>query len=236
MGSYDRGIPAIARHYTTIEKGSSPRDRHGNRLIDTPLSEYEKYIPSYYTSEIYLYTASPKKLLTITYPTGGYTEFHCDHNQFCDRSGTNRYISSYRIRDIRAFDRDSMLLKQTHYEYGANESGNGIIRHEPDTSEEQGNCHTLQTIVYYETYNGATTNTLRLRCRSYYPHTTYLTNSNDVSHVQYDEVAEYQSAGGTLSGKTVYKYDLTNRHARPVREVFAYPNAPYPVEGNWYCT
>ena len=235
MGSYDRGIPAIARHYTTIEKGSSPRDRHGNRLIDTPLSEYEKYIPSYYTSEIYLYTASPKKLLTITYPTGGYTEFHCDHNQFSDRSGTNRYISSYRIRDIRAFDRDSMLLKQTHYEYGANESGNGIIRHEPDTSEEQGNCHTLQTIVYYETYNGATTNTLRLRCRTYYPHTTYRTNYDDGSHVQYDEVAEYQSAGGTLSGKTVYKYDLTNRHARPVREVFAYPNAPYPVEGDtWY--
>ena len=208
MGSYDRGIPAIARHYTTIEKGSSPRDRHGNRLIDTSLSEYERYIPSYYTSEIYLYTASPKKLLTITYPTGGYTEFHCDHNQFCDRSGTNRYISSYRIRDIRAFDRDSMLLKQTHYEYGANESGNGIIRHEPDTSEEQGNCHTLQTIVYYETYNGATTNTLRLRCRTYYPHTTYRTNYDDGSHVQYDEVAEYQSEGGVLSGKTVYKYTL----------------------------
>ena len=89
MGSYDRGIPAIARHYTTIEKGSSPRDRHGNRLIDTSLSEYERYIPSYYTSEIYLYTASPKKLLTITYPTGGYTEFHCDHNQFCDVAQTD---------------------------------------------------------------------------------------------------------------------------------------------------
>ena len=231
MGSYDRGIPAIARHYTTIEKGSSPRDRHDNRLIDTPLSEYEKYIPSYYTSEIYLYTAAPKKLLTITYPTGGYTEFHCDHNQFCDRSGINRYISSYRIRDIRAFDRDSMLLKQTHYEYGANESGNGIIRHEPDTSEEQGNCHTLQTIVYYETYNGATTNTLRLRCRTYYPHTTYRTNYDDGSHVQYDEVAEYQSEGGVLSGKTVYKYTLDPPLEGSLnRPAIALPGSPYPME------
>ncbi len=231
MGSYDRGIPAIARHYTTIEKGSSPRDRHDNRLIDTPLSEYEKYIPSYYTSEIYLYTAAPKKLLTITYPTGGYTEFHCDHNQFCDRSGINRYISNYRIRDIRAFDRDSMLLKQTHYEYGANESGNGIIRHEPDTSEEQGNCHTLQTIVYYETYNGATTNTLRLRCRTYYPHTTYRTNYDDGSHVQYDEVAEYQSEGGVLSGKTVYKYTLDPPLEGSLnRPAIALPGSPYPME------
>ena len=124
-----------------------------------------------------------------------------------------------------------MLLKQTHYEYGANESGNGIIRHEPDTSEEQGNCHTLQTIVYYETYNGATTNTLRLRCRTYYPHTTYRTNYDDGSHVQYDEVAEYQSEGGVLSGKTVYKYTLDPPLEGSLnRPAIALPGSPYPME------
>ena len=149
-----------------------------------------------------------------------------------------RRISSYRIKYIRYYDADDTLLKETAYKYGPDEDGCGIIRHEPDMDDDMGNCHTEQIVSYYyprDSWSGSYSLGATLRLRTYYPHTIYRTNYDDGSHVQYDEVAEYQSAGGMLSGKTVYKYDLTNRHARPVREVFAYPNAPYPVEGDtWY--
>ena len=158
----------------------------------------------------------------------------------CIRDGEDavRRISSYRIKYIRYYDTDDTLLKETAYKYGPGEDGCGIIRHEPDMDADMGTCHTEQTVSYYyprDSWSGSYSLGATLRLRTYYPHTIYRTNYDDGSHVQYDEVAEYQSAGGTLSGKTVYKYDLTNRHARPVREVFAYPNAPYPVEGDtWY--
>ena len=85
----------------------------------------------------------------------------------------------------------------------------------------------LGDMSYYyprDSWSGSYSLGATLRLRTYYPHTIYRTNYDDGSHVQYDEVAEYQSAGGMLSGKTVYKYDLTNRHARPVREA-RFPSA-----------
>lgn len=233
-GDYTSGSVDIPQHKIEIEKGLTPRGRNGEAINDLPLSEYEKYIPSYYQTSIYDVSSKTKKLLSIRYPTGGYTEFHCDNNQFCDRNGTTQYISSYRVKNIRYFDQDSTLLKETCYAYGPDGNGNGILRHEPDVSEDRGNCHTLQNIVYYEMYDGATVNYIKARCRTFYPHTTYRTNYNDGSYIQYEEVAEYQR-DSTLSGKTIYKYDLDpplpGALNRPLESI---PESPYPMEGEFW--
>lgn len=239
-GHYSGGSADIPCHKVLLDLGTDPVDMYGNKL--TYSSDYfqqEFSMPSNSTPDwIYRAPDEEKTLLSITYPTGGRTEFVCDHNCFRDRDDVVRRISSYRIKYIRYYDTDDTLLKETAYKYGPGEDGCGIIRHEPDMDDDMGNCHTEQTVNYYypqDSWSNRYSLGATLRLRTYYPHTIYRTNYDDGSHIQYDEVAEYQSAGGTLSGKTVYKYDLTNRHARPVREVFAYPNAPYPVEGDtWY--
>ena len=240
MGHYSGGTTDVPRHKVLIDPGIDPIDVYGNALTyPADYFQQEFDMPSNaFPNGIYRTPEEEKSLLSIIYPTGGRTEFVCDHNRFRDQDDAERRISSYRIKYIRYYDTDNALLKETSYKYGSGEDGCGIIRHEPLMDDDMGNCHTEQTVNYYYSPNswssdyslGAT-----LRLRTYYPQTIYRTNYDDGSHIQYDEVAEYQSANGTLSGKTVYKYDLTNRHARPVREVFAYPNAPYPVEGDvWY--
>ena len=239
-GHYSGGSADVPCHKVLLDLGTDPVDMYGDKL--TYPGDYfqrEFSMPSNsFPDEIYRTPDEEKRLLSITYPTGGRTEFVCDHNCFRDGEDAVRRISSYRIKYIRYYDTDDTLLKETAYKYGPGEDGCGIIRHEPDMDDDMGNCHTEQTVSYYyprDSWSGSYSLGATLRLRTYYPHTIYRTNYDDGSHVQYDEVAEYQSAGGTLSGKTVYKYDLTNRHARPVREVFAYPNAPYPVEGDtWY--
>lgn len=239
-GHYSGGSADVPCHKVLLDLGTDPVDMYGDKL--TYPGDYfqrEFSMPSNsFPDEIYRTPDEEKRLLSITYPTGGRTEFVCDHNCFRDGDDAVRRISSYRIKYIRYYDTDDTLLKETTYKYGPDEDGCGIIRHEPDMDDDMGNCHTEQIVSYYyprDSWSGSYSLGATLRLRTYYPHTIYRTNYDDGSHVQYDEVAEYQSAGGTLSGKTVYKYDLTNRHARPVREVFAYPNAPYPVEGDtWY--
>ena len=161
--------------------------------------------------EIYRTPDEEKRLLSITYPTGGRTEFVCDHNCFRDGEDAVRRISSYRIKYIRYYDTDDTLLKETAYKYGHDEDDCGVIRHEPDMDDDMGNCHTEQIVNYYyprDSWSGSYSLGATLRLRTYYPHTIYRTNYDDGSHVQYDEVAEYQSEGGVLSGKTVYKYTL----------------------------
>lgn len=239
-GHYSGGSADVPCHKVLLDLGTDPVDMYGDKL--TYSGDYfqrEFSMPSNsFPDEIYRTPDEEKRLLSITYPTGGRTEFVCDHNCFRDGDDAVRRISSYRIKYIRYYDTDDTLLKETAYKYGPDEDGCGIIRHEPRMDDDMGNCHTEQTVLYYypaDSWSNEYSLGARLRLRTYYPHTIYRTNYDDGSHIQYDEVAEYQSAGGTLSGKTVYKYDLTNRHARPVREVFAYPNAPYPVEGDtWY--
>uniref|UniRef100_UPI003AF1BDDD hypothetical protein n=3 Tax=Alistipes communis TaxID=2585118 RepID=UPI003AF1BDDD len=239
-GHYSGGSADVPCHKVLLDLGTDPVDMYGDKL--TYPGDYfqrEFSMPSNsFPDEIYRTPDEEKRLLSITYPTGGRTEFMCDHNCFRDGEDAVRRISSYRIKYIRYYDTDDTLLKETAYKYGPDEDGCGVIRHEPDMDDDMGNCHTEQIVNYYyprDSWSGSYSLGATLRLRTYYPHTIYRTNYDDGSHVQYDEVAEYQSAGGTLSGKTVYKYDLTNRHARPVREVFAYPNAPYPVEGDtWY--
>ena len=239
-GHYSGGSADVPCHKVLLDLGTDPVDMYGDKL--TYPGDYfqrEFSMPSNsFPDEIYRTPDEEKRLLSITYPTGGRTEFVCDHNCFRDGEDAVRRISSYRIKYIRYYDTDDTLLKETAYKYGPGEDGCGVIRHEPDMDDDMGNCHTEQIVNYYyprDSWSGSYSLGATLRLRTYYPHTIYRTNYDDGSHVQYDEVAEYQSAGGTLSGKTVYKYDLTNRHARPVREVFAYPNAPYPVEGDtWY--
>ncbi len=239
-GHYSGGSADIPCHKVLLDLGTDPVDMYGNKLTyPNDYFQQEFHMPSNSTPGwIYRTPDEEKKLLSITYPTGGRTEFVCDHNCFRDMDDIVRRISSYRIKYIRYYDTDGTLLKETTYKYGPNEDGCGIIRHEPDMDDDMGNCHTEQTVNYYyptDSWSGNYSLGATLRLRTYYPQTIYRTNYDDGSYIQYDEVAEYQSAGGTLSGKTVYKYDLTNRHARPVREVFAYPNAPYPVESEtWY--
>lgn len=239
-GHYSGGLPHVPAHETYVSPGSDPTDVEGNRLI-FPTSYFDRKftIPSdFLPNNIYRNADEEKTILGVTYPTGGRTDFVCEHNRFRDRDTVDRWISSFRIKYIRHYDKNSTLLKEIRYAYGSHENGCGIIRHEPNVDDDLGNCHTQQQINYYYTPEGTSQYNMlgaTVCKRTYLPGLIYRTNYDDGSHIQYDEVAEYQSAGGILSGKTVYKYDLSSKHARPVRENFAYPAGPYPMLGeDWY--
>lgn len=239
-GHYSGGLPDVPFHATLISPGSGPTDVDGNRLV-YPTGYFDRMfgMPSDFSpNNIYRTPNEEKTILGVTYPTGGRTDFVCEHNQFRDRDAEDRRISSYRIKYIRYYDKNNTLLKEMRYAYGQGENGCGVIRREPDFDDGSGNCHTLQELSYYYTPEGTSQyNTLgaTIRRRTYLPGLIYRTNYDDGSHIQYDEVAEYRSAGGILSGKTVYKYDLGPKHDRPVRENYAYPAGPYPMQGeDWY--
>ena len=235
-GHYSGGSADVPCHKVLLDLGTDPVDMYGDKL--TYPGDYfqrEFSMPSNsFPDEIYRTPDEEKRLLSITYPTGGRTEFVCDHNCFRDGDDAVRRISSYRIKYIRYYDTDDTLLKETAYKYGPGEDGCGVIRHEPDMDDDMGNCHTEQTVSYYyprDSWSGSYSLGATLRLRTYYPYTIYRTNYDDGSHVQYDEVAEYQSEGGVLSGKTVYKYTLDPPLEGSLnRPAIALPGSPYPME------
>ena len=60
---------------------------------------------------------------TITYPTGGYTTFEYETNQYLD-STTSKYAGGLRIHKIKSYTENGISLTKT-YKYGEGESGDG---------------------------------------------------------------------------------------------------------------
>ena len=181
------------------------------------------------------------KKFTITYPSGGLTEFTFEYDRY-DDNGTPVLITSRRVSMIRHFDRDTSLLKTIRYEYG--ENGSGHIMHKPTLTAQDGpgvqgrvSAMTEQKVIFFKRTGGGTgsgtySQTGIARKRSYLQGTVFNDCFRGSGYVLYPTVTEYQDSAGTLSGKTVYRYDLGLGFINDMSE----KNFPYTIQQEyWQC-
>lgn len=158
-------------------------------------------------------------LKSVTYPTGGRTEFQYERNRF-EESHRTKSVSngSLRIKEIKNLQSDGTVASRRIFKYGRGEYGQGLpVRvltfYDFMTSYEQvcykqfagmGPPSWLETYRVYK---------VDLHARPVV--NDYLESS---ASIVYDYVAEYADEEGKC-GKTVYEYDYSSLNAiRSVRE------------------
>lgn len=158
-------------------------------------------------------------LKSVTYPTGGRTEFQYERNRF-EESHRTKSVSngSLRIKEIKNLQSDGTVASRRIFKYGRGEYGQGLpVRvltfYDFMTSYEQV-CYKQSAGIgppsWFETY----------RVYKVDLHARPVVNDflESSASIVYDYVAEYADEEGKC-GKTVYEYDYSNLNAiRSVRE------------------
>lgn len=136
-------------------------------------------------------------LKQITFPTGGYTLFDFEQNQYLDDNGNPALAGGLRIKQITDSDGSGASPMIRTFKYGQDETGNGI----PNFHSSQLNSFTTGKYrnedcdkqIHYDftTYNAV----------------TYNMDSFDQSPVMYPYVTEYLGTPGSINGKTIYEFD-----------------------------
>lgn len=160
-------------------------------------------------------SSSPDPFLSIRYPTGGYVEFHTERHRYMDDKGTLHPIGGLRISHIDFFDESSDTpVRQKIYKYGPNENGCGMVKQNLNFDEIEGNCFTTQQLTYYYRPDEHASNSFQKiaseRKRTFLPYPVFSSDCGVGNWICYQEVAEYDTEGGSISGKTVYKYDVSS--------------------------
>lgn len=94
------GSPAVAFTRLNLAAGKGFRANGQAYVFQNPLTVDNMGLNPYHTHN------ADENTFTITYPTGGKTEYLFEHNKFKARDGSPRNISSYRIFKIRHKDRN----------------------------------------------------------------------------------------------------------------------------------
>jgi uncharacterized protein DUF5977 len=149
-------------------------------------------------------------LQKITYPTGGFTQFEYETNQYQEGTDPAAYAGGLRIKSIKSYTSATATPLIKTYKYGANESGYGRKNFIPDHNffatgqsynyivrpGQPGNENGAQSII------GAT------KSQSvYFANPTLDMEPYDGSPVVYPVVTEYIGDGTTNAGKTVYQFN-----------------------------
>lgn len=158
-------------------------------------------------------------LKSVSYPTGGRTEFQYERNRF-EESHRAKSVSngSLRIKEIKNLQSDGTVASRRIFKYGKGEYGQGLpvrvlTSHDFMTSYEQV-CYKQSAGMgppsWFETY----------RVYKVDLHARPVVNDflESSASIVYDYVTEYTDEEGKC-GKTVYEYDYSNLNAiRSVRE------------------
>lgn len=147
--------------------------------------------------EVNALTAKAWVLEKITYPTGGFTTFDYENNQYADATGQH-LAGGLRIKQMVSNDGASNTTTKT-YKYGTGESGNGTIR-----SLAYKNYETVQLVKSVEIYAGAAQYNYNIRTFSSALNRGI--NANEGSTVTYPVVTEYEDDGTGANGKAVYTF------------------------------
>ena len=141
----------------------------------------------------------------IYYPTGGYTQFVYESNQF-DLNNVITYGGGLRIKEILNYDGMSSKPQITYFKYGINECGYGDFNI-PGPSIQGALTYSSEIELYnYNNGTGCPVETMRQRTYSSTP--DYSFNPLDGSPIFYPTVTEYKiDSNGMSDGKTVYNYE-----------------------------
>jgi hypothetical protein len=141
----------------------------------------------------------------ITFPTGGYTEFTYETNQYLDANNNPKYAGGLRVKTIKTYENPSATPLIKTYKYGVGETGYGRANFflESCFFSNHQRC-----INVHDDVDGAG------QCMPYSYRTlnTYFANpTNDIegfngSPVVYSQVTEYTGDNTSNNGKIVYKF------------------------------
>jgi YD repeat-containing protein len=142
----------------------------------------------------------------ISFPTGGYTTFEFETNQYLDGQNNPKFAGGLRVKKIRSFDDNASQVFMKTYKYGAGENGYG--RQNFVLSDYYfKNTH----YQYYWGLGGGNSETIlaRKRVRTFFINPTIDLEPYDGAAVVYPFVTEY--LGDEISNAGVTIYEFTDR-------------------------
>ncbi|MEJ0105443.1 MAG: hypothetical protein WDO19_24055 [Bacteroidota bacterium] len=137
-------------------------------------------------------------LKRIYYPTGGYTDFEYENNQYKDENNNARYGGGLRIKSIKSYESAAATPLVKTYKYGTLESGFGranfFLRN-----------YFLSSEQYYQHFVGTAVNE-EMRVRTYFSNPTIEMEAYDGATVVYTSVTEYSGNETTNTGKIISQF------------------------------
>jgi len=146
----------------------------------------------------------------ITYPTGGWTEFDYETNEYLEDS-TPTYAGGLRVSQIKSYTESGSLAKTKTYKYGSSESGYGT------KNFTTGYYWLVNEVYVIGYYSELCADQPHKTSRTYLSSPSISIEPYDGSPVIYTEVTEYNGTTTTNKGKTVYKY---NYHVDQINSTF----------------
>jgi Family of unknown function (DUF5977) len=146
-------------------------------------------------------------LQKITYPTGGFTQFEFETNQYLDDQSSPKYAGGLRIKSIKSYSDINASPVVKTYKYGANESGYG----RSNFMMEDHFFMSVQNYTKQTQLNGASqcegpANGNTKTTRTYLSNPTVSLEGYDGSPVVYPFVTEYTGDNLSNIGKTTYSF------------------------------
>jgi YD repeat-containing protein len=143
-------------------------------------------------------------LKTITYPTGGYTEFQFEAHKYLE-SSVPKYAGGLRVTKILSYDKAGGVPIEKTYKYGVGESGYGV-KNFLEKSFYTSATRTIQKCPFYG-HCGPDKPDEDYITRSFFSYSTLGLDTQDGSPVVYPTVTEYIGNESTNIGKIVYVFD-----------------------------
>jgi YD repeat-containing protein len=138
----------------------------------------------------------------IVYPTGGWTEFEYETNQYFE--GTTKLAGGLRIKRIKNYTASSTNPIVKTFKYGLNESGYGRKNFIMDNYSFQSQVTTM--------YHNCGSYSSK-RTRTFVSNPSVSIEPYDASPVVYANVTVYEGTSQSNSGKTIYEYsDFEDNH------------------------
>ena len=188
------GLPTMVPH--TVAPYNVPPSASSTITIGSTDSTGRDPDPNYMQADI---------LQKITFPTGGYTQFIYETNQYLDDQNNPKYAGGLRVKTIKSYESASATLLVKTYKYGASESGYGRANfllasyffgnHQPCRYTDD----LLNTIGQCEPYASKTLNT-------YFSNPTNDIEGFDGAPVVYPIVTEYTGDSLNNNGKIIYEF------------------------------
>jgi YD repeat-containing protein len=139
----------------------------------------------------------------ITFPTGGFTTFEYETNQYLDGQGNPKFAGGLRVKTIKSFDDNTLPVSTKTYKYGPGENGNG--------RQNFFLSNYFFKNTHYQHYWGigigaCPTVLAKKRVRTYFINPTIDMEGYDGAAVVYPFVTEYNGSENDNAGKTIYEF------------------------------